>query len=287
MGICGPNAQTNANQQAQANFYTEMTQEQSTVFQQQQDLLAQIQSISLPILAKGPNQYGFTPQEDALLQGTIENAGAQATANAVNAAELRNTQATGGDNVLPTGAEQEIVANANILGEQQTATNLANEKLAGFQAGNQLYTQALNSLMGVGSQLNPTGYASTAVGAGNAATGATELQASESSNLLQSILGGVIQGGLTLGTGAIGQATGVNLPSGGGNVCWVAAELYGGWNDPRTIAVRKYIMTAKHMRPFLWFYQKAGRAWARIIQERPLLRFITKVLFDKILEVAQ
>jgi hypothetical protein len=190
----GPSASAKANESAQAAFYTQMTSEQTQMFASQTALLSQIQAVSAPILAAGPNQYGFSAAEDAALQDTIINQGAKATADTVNATKLQQTQATGGTNLLPTGAGEELTANAEILGAQSTATNLANEKLAGYQQGNQNYGQALSALSGVAGLESPTSYATAATGAGNASTGATELADSERSTLLSSLLGGVIGG---------------------------------------------------------------------------------------------
>jgi hypothetical protein len=151
-----------------------------------------------------------------LLQGYIKSSGAAATASSINATELEQRQATGGA-PAPAGSNAEISAVANTLGNQSTATNLVNEKLSGYQAGNQLYTQALGALTGEQSMLNPTGYASAATGAGAGATGAINLADSERSNLLDSILGGAaksVVGGLT---GGLGTAVST---LGSGNIGW-------------------------------------------------------------------
>jgi hypothetical protein len=211
----GTSSDAKANEAAQTAFYQQMTQEQQTAFGEDQGLLNEIQQQTLPILAKGPTQFGYSPQLDSLLQGYIKSTGAAATANSVNATELQQRQATGGA-PAPAGSNAELEAVANTLGNQSTATNLENEKLSGYQAGQQLYTQALGALTGEQSLLNPAQYASAATGAGNAATGSINLADSERNNILNSVLGGAVGSvaqGLTgsagtavsqLGSGAIG-----------------------------------------------------------------------------------
>lgn len=201
----GPSAEAKANEAAQTAFYKSMTQEQAATFGESQDLFNQIKGITAPILAKGPNQYGFTPEEDALLRGQIEAGGATATANAVNATQLAARQARGGA-PAPTGADAEIEAIARTVGGQGTAKSLAEEKLSGYQAGHQLYSEALNALTGQQQLLSPTSYAGAATGAGESATKAINLADSERSTLLQSLLGGLTQGVMSGVTGGLGTA---------------------------------------------------------------------------------
>jgi hypothetical protein len=196
-------SQAKSNQASQAAFYKSMTSEQATTFGEDQSLLNDIQQQTLPILSKGPMQYGYSPQLDSLLQSYIKSSGATATANAVNATELSANQQRGGA-PAPTGANEALQAEAETIGNQSTATNLQNEKLSGYQAGQQMYTQALGALSNEQSLLNPAQYATAATGAGQASTSATQLADSERSNLLQTLLGGATQavvGGLTGGLG--------------------------------------------------------------------------------------
>jgi hypothetical protein len=204
----GPSAQAKANEEAQTNFFNQMVAQQNETFGQQQELLTQIKAVAAPILAAGPNQYGFTTAEDQALRTEISNNANAGIANATTAAELRNKQATGGTDVLGTGAQQELAANADILGEQSKAEQLSQEKLAGFQAGSTNYENAVKALSGVAGLQNPTAYAGATTGAGNAATGAINLADSERSQLLNSLLGGAAQGALGVATGGLGNALG-------------------------------------------------------------------------------
>jgi hypothetical protein len=200
MAICGPSNQAEANAAAASNFYSAMTGQQLQTFGQQQDLLNQIKAVTAPILAAGPQQYGFTPDQEKVLEGAITEQGAKATSDVVNATQLAERQKTGGTNLMPSGASTQIEENARIIGAQDTAGRLANLKLTGYERGNQLYTQALGALGGVANLQSPTAYAGSATNAGDAATKGIQLADSERSNLLQTILGGAVQGGLDIGT---------------------------------------------------------------------------------------
>ncbi len=61
--------------------------------------------------------------------------------------------------------------------------------------------------------------------------------------------------------------------------CWVAAELFGGWNNPKTEAVRYYIGNIAPK----WFkniYLKYGERFARFIHNKPWLKAIIRPLFE-------
>jgi hypothetical protein len=195
----GPSAEAKANESAQTAFYQAVTQQQQQTFSEHQDMYNLMVGITSGIIAKGPQQYGYTPEVDALLRSNIESTSDAATASTINATKLAEQQKAGGAAVLPTGASAQLEEDARVLGEQTKATNLSNEKLSGYAAGEQLYQNALNNLSGtIGS---PTSYTTAATGAGSGATSAINLADSERSTLLSSLLGGAIQGGLGFATG--------------------------------------------------------------------------------------
>lgn len=194
----GPSAEAKANETAQTNFYNSVVQQQQETFSQQQALLDSIKAVTEPILALGPNQYGFTPDEDALLRNQITEGGAKALSDSVNATRLSTQQASGGAPILPTGAGEQAEETARVLSAQSTSQALANEKLAGYQQGGQLYSQALSALSGVAQMQSPTSFTSAATGAGDQASSAIKLKDSENSSILSSVLGGVMGAGTAL-----------------------------------------------------------------------------------------
>lgn len=70
------------------------------------------------------------------------------------------------------------------------------------------------------------------------------------------------------------------------NKCWVAAELYGGWFVPETVAIRRWLTQTWYMAPFTLLYKVIGRDWAKLIRKNHTLRCATKRLFDLFLRIA-
>ena len=78
-------------------------------------------------------------------------------------------------------------------------------------------------------------------------------------------------GNLMQGVGSMGKGMGKGM-------CWVAAEIFGGWEKPETIAARCYIQT---MAPawFRNFYMKFGERIAAFIKGKEVLKSVLRPLF--------
>lgn len=78
--------------------------------------------------------------------------------------------------------------------------------------------------------------------------------------------------------GALGTGfSGTNF--GPGPFCWVAAEIFGGWFDPKTIGARNYIGS---MAP-KWFkalYIKYGERVAKFISNKPIFKSLLRPVFE-------
>jgi|SRR5579859_1538119 len=203
----GPSQQSKDNAKAQADFYKQATAEQSQVFSEDQALLQKVEAVAIPILNLGPNQFGFSDAEWKDLQSSIISNVSKGTADAINAMQLSERQKAGGAQVLPAGAEEQLETQANIIGAQNKANQLTSERLTGYNIGRQNYQMALGALTGEQQMLNPSTYTSAATGAGESATKAIQLQDSERSNLLSSVLGGVIGAGESFLTGGLSNIT--------------------------------------------------------------------------------
>lgn len=61
--------------------------------------------------------------------------------------------------------------------------------------------------------------------------------------------------------------------------CWVAKEVFGGWNHPKTMQARVFI---HHIGPtwFKDFYMKHGERFAEFISDKPVLKAIVKPVFE-------
>ena len=76
--MCGATAAQTNLQNEQAQFYQTANQEAAQTYGEDQALLQQMQSVYAPILAKGPNQEGFSAAEtqdlnSQAVEGTAEN----------------------------------------------------------------------------------------------------------------------------------------------------------------------------------------------------------------------
>jgi len=93
------------------------------------------------------------------------------------------------------------------------------------------------------------------------------------------------------GVGQTGGGAQVNTGGSGANAaqiaqllaifgkCWVAAEIFAGWSDPKTIAVRNYI-TNFAPRWFDRFYTKNGENIAKFIHNKPILKALLRPIFE-------
>jgi hypothetical protein len=61
--------------------------------------------------------------------------------------------------------------------------------------------------------------------------------------------------------------------------CWVAAEIFGGWYEPKTCAARYYINS---LAPtwFKNFYLKYGEKTAKFIHNKPIFKMLLRPLFE-------
>ena len=167
--MCGESAQEKL-ADAQTDFYKQATAEANTAFREQQAMIQQFQSIYDPILAKGPNQEGYSAGQVENLnaqtvEGTAENyAGASKALN-------ENLAAEGGGNIpLTTGEQTQLKAElaAASAGEQSKEETQVQEQ--NYAAGREEFNNASSALERVSNDLSPTAYESAATSAGQAAS---------------------------------------------------------------------------------------------------------------------
>lgn len=78
---------------------------------------------------------------------------------------------------------------------------------------------------------------------------------------------------------SLGQAGAGAMSAGGLLGCWVAAEIYGGWYHPKTVAARYYIGN-KAPAWFRLFYLRHGEKIANFISNKPILKLMLRPLFE-------
>lgn len=166
--MSGPTAAQENLQDQQAAFYQQATQEATATYGEDQALLTQMQSVFDPILAKGPQQEGFSAPEVANLKGQAIEGTATNYAGAAKAVNEQLAARGGGTNPLPSGGDAELkeeVADsaAEELSKEETQINEAD-----YAEGEKQFGEATSALEDVSGQYNPTAYEGGATSAGSA-----------------------------------------------------------------------------------------------------------------------
>jgi hypothetical protein len=274
--MSGPTAQQTELGDAQLEAYQQAAQLTQAQYANQQAIYGPMVSQFHAIYAKGPNQQGFSPAETANLnaqavEGTAENY--ESAARAVGESEAAQG---GGTNPLPTGAQSAVQSNIATSAAEEESSQENQIVSANYNQGYNEWEAAGEGLQSIAAGENPLGFESAETGAGSAA-GTTAAQiASEDNSWINAAIGA----GATLGGAAIGK-----IP------CWIAAELWGGWNEPRVTLLRAWMIRRADAgctaRCLLRIYLKFGRRIADMMRRRPALRRTMDVIFSWMLRRAQ
>lgn len=197
--------------------------ETTTAFQGQEDALNTVLKGWAPVIAGGPNAYGFSTAEDAQQRADIVNQGATQLTNTENAMLLREQQASGGAGAGPSGGTAAIEAMASATAAQSTATALGREKELGYATGREEFNVAQEGVTKAASVFQPAGMAGAAVGASKAATEAQQMV--DTANA--SSLGAKLMGGIVGAIPGIGGSIAEGM-SGGGGAKDVMSSVVGG-----------------------------------------------------------
>lgn len=177
-------------------FYQQGMQESSTTFGEQQALLQQMEAVYNPILAKGPNQEGFSTAE----KNTLDAQAVEGTAaNYAGAAKAVNEQeaAGGGNNPLPSGGEEQLKEEVATSAAGQESAEESQITQADYAQGYSEFQGATQALATASGELSPTSYENAATGAGSAAEQTANQINQEQNAWMAPVLGAV---------GAIGGA---------------------------------------------------------------------------------
>jgi len=188
--MTGPSSEQLQLQQEQIDFYQQGMKQSQETFAQQQELLKQMESVYGPILAKGPEQEGFTGQEKEALQAESIEGTARNYTHASQALGEK-LAAEGGDNPLLSGSEASLEAGVaeSAAGEQSREQTQIIE--ADYAQGAKNFEEATAAIETASGQLNPVAFENAATSAGSSAeTTAKDINAEENS-WLQPVLGAV------------------------------------------------------------------------------------------------
>lgn len=214
----GASAAQDALATSQTNFTNTAMADYNTQFAGQSSILSTLKNSLSPIVAAGPNQYGFSGAQTAGLNAQAIQGTGQQYANASKALGAQQAAQGGGNSYLPTGAQGAQQAGLASANAAQASNELLGIQQAGYNQGNAQYNAAIGQLGSVASQYNPIGYSGAATSAGNAAASEQNLITQENNaaspwNLVGGILGGAVSSGLDAFTGGIGGSVGKDLGS--------------------------------------------------------------------------
>ena len=224
----GPTSSQIQLQNEQMNFYNTLSQDYSTQFADQHNILTALTSADNPIVAAGPNQYGFSKPEDTALRTQAEEGTAQSFAQASKALGEQNAAAGGGNVAIGSGAQQQEKEQLSSATAQQQSAEDLGITTAGYQQGYNQWLAAGSALGNTAGMYNPAGFAGQATGAGGAAgTTANQIEQANAAASPFGVIGGILGGGLSaaLGNpnifgGGGGGGSSPSVTPGGGMTPW-------------------------------------------------------------------
>jgi hypothetical protein len=180
--MCGSTSGQTQVSDEENQFYQTLTNQYNTVFGQSQAITGALTSAFMPILQAGPSQTGFSPSEDTALRTQNTEGVATDYAQAQKATAQILAARGGGDTLLPSSVNANILAqNANQAAAQR-ATGENQITQANFQQGYQNWAQAASVLGSTAGLVSPTSFGGMTTGAGTAAmTGATDVASAANS----------------------------------------------------------------------------------------------------------
>jgi hypothetical protein len=190
--LCGASDQQKAAQGQEAStastaqsILQTMQANYGTVFAEDQNILKSLQTAMQPIIQSqmleaaslaptiqaGPNQFGYTPEQEAAMRGQAMQDTALRSDQAVRSVDVQ--AATGRGSMIPSGAVSQLEAMTRQSALNENASLQTGITESGFQLGNEKYNQALSAEASLGDPLTRlAGSTSTVLGSGTQAGGA-------------------------------------------------------------------------------------------------------------------
>jgi hypothetical protein len=174
--MCGPTSQETAISGEQQQFFQNLSNEYNTVFGENQNIVGALTNAFTPILRAGPSQTGFSPAEEQNLQTANTQNVATDYAQAQKATAQQLAARGGGNSLLPSSVNANILAANTNAAAAQRAAGQNQITQANYAQGYQNWQSAANALTNTAGLVNPTSYAGQVTGAGQTAMGsATEM----------------------------------------------------------------------------------------------------------------
>ena len=274
--MCGDNTDLKNISTEQDDFYKKLSAHYDEVFGQNQAITGALTSAFLPILQAGPSQTGFSQgQENALRTQNVENV-ATDYGQAQRATAQILAARGGGNTLLPSSVDANILAQNTNAAAQARSTGDLGITNANYAQGYQNWNTAANVLGSTAGLLNPTGYSGVANTAGSDAAATSKAAAD------------VAFAPWGAAFGALGSIGGAAASYGMGKLpCWIAAEIFGGWEDPRTVTVRHWLMKNYTGHWLMNLYVQFGERMAAMVRKHRPVRWVFTGIFNHLLKQAQ
>ena len=201
---CGASQEQKDTEQAQSDFMKQTMQQSQEVFGATNSVFQGLMKTFAPIVAAGPSQKGFSPQEESNLNSQAITQTGQAYKNA--AAAVGNAQAAqgGGTMALPSGAQVGQNLQLASSAANQTSSELSQITENNYATGRQNYEQAVQGELAAPGVFNTSTGASNAGTSSGEATANTANQIAQQNNSWMSAVSGALG---TIGGAAIGGFT--------------------------------------------------------------------------------
>ena len=228
----GPSGTQQALQQEEADFYKNQISSYNTAYSNFKDIQTTLNKQFAPILAAGPGQFGFTPDETTALRTQATEGTAQGYQAAQRALQQRiATQGGGTSNInLTGGPSAQVQEELAATGAQTSAQQNLGITTSGYQQGLTNWQNAASGEENLAAGWNPNAFAGSTTNAASPANSEANTIAQQGQQIWGSVLGAL--GGVA-GNMAGGWAQGgFKMPGGGGG-----GGGGGGYVNPATMGV--------------------------------------------------
>ena len=202
--MCGATDEQKQVSSEEQDFYKNLTQQYGTIFGQSQAITGALTSAFMPILQAGPSQTGFAPGQENAMRTQADTNIATNYAQAQRATAQVLAARGGGDTLLPSSINANILAgNVNEAARQRSqAQNTITQ--ANYAQGYQNWGTAAQVLGSTAGLVDPNRFASSTTAAGGQAMqGATDIANAANSPWNAAFgalgaIGGAAAGGFTM-----------------------------------------------------------------------------------------
>jgi hypothetical protein len=224
--LCGPTSAQQRLAGSEEQFGNILQSNYAQNFANNQAILGHLNSVLAPIVAKGPDQTGFSPEERAAFNTQAINTTGAASANARRAIANETAGRNDSGNLGEAGNVAALEAGASSAGASQLASEQLGITEADYATGRSNFNNAVSAENAVAGGYSPLGYAGAATKANETAFGEATQIAQEQAQEQQDIASGIT----SLATGGLsGFASSLGSSAGGGSP--VSGVDLGGFAD--------------------------------------------------------